>query len=661
MLGLVVVGAPLLRAQNVGVTAKIGSFATGHYVSLSVSAPCLPSTDSPSGICGGSVTAITSAAYWNGTAQFSADKDYYVSFTTSIASGAPSYGGGGGYIAVAAPPGYRVQINQQFTTTYSWTCSYANGVMTYGAFGAFTLRIVSPQSSTGGRAGVASSITSGQVRWQVAMGSLKNGTTAGSMVIADAGTQASWSGIFTPAALQYLSPSAEIVCNKDGAGQLRQILTNQAYIDIVTKSSTSYQIDFYPPSSLGAQVYAPSTPYVFSGTPYVSYLIKQGGTATTLQIQSTTRNLANGTVARYAVTTLTRTGTAVNNYTWVLDDWNDCDVNGNVTAGQQVREEKRVWGGTASNPTETITVYTPGNAADLTVNNMCQVFNWGQQVVSTTSGSTNPTPASTSNFVTTGTTASPSYALPVSTVSAEGDWSGFDYYGGTDNRWFWAVNHHYRPFNNQAMPATFSTSQGEVTTFQYALDAFGAPTRPISIVTQINGVTTSQSVISYANANAPAPDGQAVIVSTKTDSTNATNTVTSTTSYYSEFVPDDFFTNQHRSVVQPDGVQTSYAYQRGTFNAGLTGQAAFTASTTGTGSSIAEITGSSIAANGTAYSTYNGFPLDPIYLVSGKSTMTVTLRDSLAMMRQVQSYAWVGGAWQLVGYTLYTYDASGQL
>jgi len=271
-----------------------------------------------------------------------------------------------------------VLINGQPTPGFLYTCTPIldgnNYVIGFTGSGSFQVIVESPDALSA-RAGVASSITSGQVRWQVALGSLANGNSAGALTLADPGTGSTWN-VFTRAAIQYMVPSAEIVTYNDGTG-LRQILADQADVDLVTVNSTSFSINFYNPTTRQGTAF----PYTHSGSPYVSYLIQQGSTATTLQITSTTLNLNTSGTARTAVTTLTRTGTNVDNFLWVLDDWNDAGL-------AQAKEEKRQWGGTAGNRTEALTIYKPNTGiTDLVANNTFQTFNWGEQMTSTALGS----------------------------------------------------------------------------------------------------------------------------------------------------------------------------------------------------------------------------------------------------------------------------------
>jgi len=638
---------PWTHAQNVGVPVKfvtMNAWLTGQSdYSFSLQTSCVPSNDYPLGIFNwgygnpSGQNTTTAAA----TAVLVPDTVYTVTF-----SGVDTPGG---WIAVAAPQGYQVLINKQPFTTYGYSAAL-NQYNHFIAGGAIQVLVSSPNALSG-RAGTASSITSGQVRWQIALGYELNGSSAGALTISDQGIGGSWN-VFTRSAVQYMAPSTEIVTYNDSTG-LRQILADQADVDLVDYIvGTSYYINFYNPSTRQGSGF----PYTHTGYPYVSYLIQQGSTATTLQITSTTRNLTTNSVARVAVTTLTRTGTGASNYKWVLDDWND--------SGQsQMKEETRQWGVNGSgNPTETLTVYTPNSGTtDLTVNNTFTTFNWGEQLTATSLGSSSPTPATAGAFYT--TASATNYAMPRSFTSATGTWVGMDYDSGAgDPRMSWALSHQYKPFNSMAMPGTFSTTQGEVTTFGFGADIFGAPTRFASSLTQINGTTTAETNVSY-NGTLTAPDGLYMVQSTRTDyyASGSGSYLTTISQYYREDNADPFFAGQMRSVVQPDHTQVSYADQRGTFNRNQIGQAAFSASPSGTGSSIASITGSSNSSSGTAYSTYNGYTIDQIYLVSGKSTMQVALRDSSALVQCVQSYAWVGGSWVLVDYTNYTYDASGQL
>ena len=269
-----------------------------------------------------------------------------------------------------------------------------------------------------GRAGSCTSIISGEIYWQVALGGLENGGSAGSITLIDPGTEGSWSAAFTPADLQYASPSAEVIPFTDGSGNLRQILANQADVDIVTISSNFYELRFYNPSQLQGSGF----PYTFSGLPYVTYQITQVGTGTELQITSIT-HLASGlstgslsstqpdpgtqALARIATTTLTLTGSGTSGdpYVWTLNDWN--------TSGQtQLVQEQRTWGSNSTGPTEVRVVSPPAGTEVTTVSKQYVLTGFGQLLTSLQRGSSST--AVTTNY------AYGSYGLLQSVATVDG-------------------------------------------------------------------------------------------------------------------------------------------------------------------------------------------------------------------------------------------------
>jgi RHS repeat-associated protein len=654
---ILIFGASLARAQNGAVTIKLGAaLAPNSYIYIS----CLPTADNPTGSVGFLANGVS-------TARVLADTIY--SFNGQCA------GASNGTVTFAAPAGYQVFV-QGSGGGGNGLAGGSVGSFSYSSSGTYyfqgTFIVVSPNAWSG-RAGAASSITSGQVRWSVALGNLLNGTSAGALSIVDPGTESSWSALWTPASLQFWQPSLPYinpeVNERVGSNGESQIFVDQAWVDVVPMTS-GYQIRFYTPVAGEAFTSLPSssTPnlYVMPGTPYVAYWVQQGasGSPTSLQITKFDYN-TSGSVVHTAMTTLTRSGSGMNSYQWILDDWNDLGQ-------QQLIEESRQWGGTATNRTETLAKYQPGGSVNLSVASQYQTYNWGEELVSTAAGSV---PASTNAYITAGGPSSPSYGLLQSSVSPSGNWSGYDYstFSGVtppvDPRWWFSVQDQYQPFNNLAEPGSFNPSQGAVTTYQYDADVFGAPTRPKSSVTKINGVQVTSSSTLYADpalaATVASRPGFDVVQAVRSDCPSSGGApLTTISNYFREDTSDAFLTSQTTSTIQPDGTQVSYAYQRGTFTAGSAGQpGSFTegASNAGTASCIAVITGTSNPSAITECTSFGGLPIDPIYLVDGKSTARVTMRNSLALVGCVETLAWVGGAWVPVDYTNYTYDAAGHL
>jgi len=554
----------------------------------------------------------------------------------------------------APPPGYDLLINGLPQRCWSYD-AYSSKIDK-----SITVQLLRLDGNVP-KAGVCSQIQSGMVSWQVSLGGQMNGTSAGYLSIVDSGTEATWSNVYTPGGLQYISPSTEVEPYiNPTTGYLRQVLADQALVDIETISSTEYTISFYNI----AQITGTVSPYTFTGQPFVQYTISQGLSGnnslqiTKITYETTSANDNPSQPALTQVTTLTRTGSGMNSYIWTLNKWNTSEQS-------QIAEETRTWGGQPGARTEGLVVNTPGDAAAATIGNDFATYNWGEELVSTAIGSTNTVTNSYTYYQGSNAANPGSYGFFESSISTDGSWVAYDYYNpATPTLTTGMLNHIYRPFNNSPNLVTQNTGAGDVTTLQWTIDPYGAPTRPYSELTQVNGVTTGYSQTAYTDNFTSVGiylDGTIVTdyvtEAVTTASTDSVGTLTSTNKFFAENGIDPLVVSQPYSTIGPNGVQQSYAYLRGDFNASnytFTADAQF-----GFSSSIAVITGSNNASSGgTSYSSYNGFPVDPIYLINGKSTMVVTIRDPLGLIRSTQSYAWLSG-WQPTGTTNYAYDYAG--
>lgn len=585
------------------------------------------------------------------TAQLMPNRLYSVDLTVAYAQAS---------IYFAPPPGYTLLVNG--TTARCWT--FVEEDATYE--GSVTLEVVRADEGPP-LAGVCTQIESGMVGWKISMGGLLNGSSAGFISIMDTGTESSWASanLFTPAALQYQAPSTEIVPYYNSSG-LRQILGDQADADIeYTPGNNYYTISFYNP----AQLQGTAFPYSFVGQAFVVYTVSQapaGGNA--IQIQSTTyettaSNYNSGPpAARSATTTLTQTGTGMNSYTWTLQNWN--------TNGQtQLAEEVRQWGGTSNNRTEALVVSVPSGATATTISSGFTTEPWGEVLTSKTVGGSGDanTPVSSSYAYYSNTAMPGDYGFINSRSSSDGTWEAYDYYGSsTITVATGMINDIYRPFVNSSIS---NLSAGQVITFTWAQDAYGAPTRHATTTTTVNGTETGYVSTTYNNSYGSisvydpltgTTPADAIVQASTTTNTSSSGTLASSMCFFAENDIDTFFANQVYCTVGSDGVQQSYAYQRGTFNAS---NYSFTASTSGNASSIAVITGSTNSSAGSYYSSYNGFSIAPLYLVDKKSTMQVTIRDPLGLVRSQLAYVWLAASssWQLIDSTDCAYDFAGNL
>ncbi|HEY4299945.1 MAG TPA: hypothetical protein VGM73_03660, partial [Candidatus Didemnitutus sp.] len=574
---------------------------------------------------------------------------------------ATAYAVGTATIQVIAPPSYTVFINGVEQVTDSF-----NGALSLYDFVAdFAVQIRPRQQNTPVRAGAASSLASNEAAWTVGLGATSNGRSAGVLAIDDVANRPSWSALYTPASLVYHGDSDEVTVY--GSGSHSQYVADQAIVDVQTITSTSYSINFYQPSQVSSG--SPGT-YVFSGKPYITYTVGQGSTANSLKITSdaysyndSTSHLSSSSL-RTAVTTLTRTGTWPN-YTWTMDDWN---TSGQAQQTEIVRAPPS-GGNSGSTRTETVTVAKPGGATALQSTDIYTQYAWAEVPTSHAAGSSNS--VSTAADCYTSSSIPGSYSYPHAVTSTGGNWTAYEYWDASSNyARTGLVKYEYHPFNSSPpnVPTTLDPTQGAVIYRDYAIDPFGGYSRPDTIEDYLNNVPVAKSLFSYTNLSGTY-NGQIVVQATRKDFSDSSNYLTTITDYYVENASDPFLRNQLYSIQTPQGTKTIYGYFRhGTYN-----PSAHTYTYTGTStdlcSAIVEITGSSSSGAGTSCSSYSGYTasptptMDTTYLVSGKSTCSITIRDERALVRRIETYAWTGSAWSSVpvSFTNLDYDYAGHL
>lgn len=562
-------------------------------------------------------------------------------------------------IDVVAPPGYAIYINN--LPQSSFQIPNVSGASQYD--GAFTVCVVGPGQFTG-RAGTCTSLIGGQVYWQMALGHLQNGASAGSLVLADVGTESTWTNEFTTADLYYQAPSGEIVPTTDSNGHLTQILADEAAVKIVTQSSNSYEIECYNPSQVSGDA---QSGYTYTGTPYVVYAVSQVGSENELQIESMTYSDADlsgseTTPVRTAVTTLalSGSGTSGDPYVWTLDDWHDASAS-------TVRQETRTWGSGGGSETRVVTA--PNGGEVTTVSKTLTQYLWGEELTQLTRG-TGSTAISTAMTHYTDSTQPGSYGMLETSATAGGTWTAYDYYNDLSSNEVGVVNHVYRPFGDSPAAPTEDASDGTVTAYAYTADVFGMPTRPTSIVTTVNNQTTASASISYSEVTIPTGSGSTpIVVATREDTpTSGGTTLTTTTEYYREDTADLFYRNQLYAVSKPSGLEQCYVYARGSFST-AGDPSTFTASTTyplsattsAAATEVTVITGSDSPAVGTGVNTYAGADIANIWLINGKATAQSTIRNADAQIVRTETWVWVDGSWQLAAWTDFSYDGAGLL
>jgi len=542
----------------------------------------------------------------------------------------------GGVLNVQAPPGYRVVLEGLPRNS----CPIGGDIH---------MRIVPLSDGIPGTGGFASSVAGLKVDWRLALGSLRNGDSAGWLELADTGMGTNWLNLCTPGALSYEATSSEVYVYSVG-NAVRQIIANQVVVDVVTLNSTSYEIRCY--NSAQMQSYVPCT---FSGLPFAVYRISRGATDTSLVFTKETRNIpdpnaTNVPIARRETMTLERTG-AWPNYVWTKKDWT---LDGQAALTQTVVQSA----GPTAHRTEAITLGAPGGAATVKLARTYDATSpFGEVLAQETLGTGTGLTAGFNYYTAVNQPGSFGYLKSVSLPG--GGWEAYDYYDSSilDGYAGGRVKFRYRPFGNAPASATLDSTLGQTTYYEYGPDPYGFMNRPTLAESYVNGIRTARSTTSYAIVCA-----DFVVAATRHDYTGSgSNYLETITKFCIESRGDAFIRGKPYSIQRPDGTKQSFTYEHGNWDGSV-----FTLNTSlGLASRITTISGSANNSAGTmsdalAYCIYNA-GWDPLYLVTGKSTKSVTLRDERALVVRTESYVWIGGAWQLVSYVNYGYNFAGLL
>ncbi len=257
---------------------------------------------------------------------------------------------------------------------------------------------------------------------------------------------------------------------------------------------------------------------------------------------------------------------------------------------------------------------------------------------------------------------------PDTNSTHDGAWVAYEYYPWAEDS-AGTVSRVHRPYGNSpaSVPTDLAASNsGEITSYEYVEDAFGRKSRPSLVETKVNGVTVSKSTTDYTDT--ATVNDMYIVEAAQKDYSSSSVYLETVTKYYREDTWLQFFRNQVHSVTDPTGTRRSYVYQRGTWEGG----GSFTTSGTGFNSSgnpsgpasrTIEFIGSKANQGEGQQTTYDGYDIEDVYLISGKSLMNITIRDKYARVVRTESRVWNGdgSAWVPLASTNYGYNGSNQL
>ena len=307
---------------------------------------------------------------------------------------------------------------------------------------------------------------------------------------------------------------------------------------------------------------------------------------------------------------------------------------------------------------ESLVIETPGGATALRVSRSYSGLASGEELASETVGTTSPR-ISTFEYFT--DVAQPgSFGYVKSIASNSGGWEAYDYYDTTQAHGYQIgqVQRRYRPFGNVATAPTRDSSKGEVTEFEYDVDAHGARTRQKATRGYIDGILVSRSEMSYAASTALGGG----VAQTRRDFTGPGSPLSTVTHFYPENSLDAFVRGRVAAIDQADGIRKVTVHQRGTWN----GSAFAPGNATSPASRITTITGASSGSQQGAPSNgsvtyYEGVSIPLTHLFTGKSMLEAAIRDERALVVRTESSVWTGTAWQLLAWVKFDYNPAGLL
>jgi RHS repeat-associated protein len=588
-----------------------------------------------------------------------------------------AFGGHANNLKVVGPPGYTVMLGGTRRTA-----------MTISSDTVVNVRVLPPDDQMIAPAGTATAFAVGQVKWAVSLGSLRGGTaSAGWLRLVGTGISDDWTSFINAASLYYEDNADSVTVYKDKTGVIRQIATPEAFVDVIcevdaNKVPTALTMDFYQPDSavtVGKAVFKS-----FIGKPFVSYRITKSESSIPWRRQLTItrqrREISTpadmlAPVSHIDRTTLqlTATSLAAADYRWVTTPWT-------IDRGTPRSCIVSQWSPIANNGghNETLIIGTPlagtpvdGNLANLKIE--AQSTNVHGRITTTSADllaqTVSENAKDTFTYYNDASVAS-SYGFPRSKQSAAGNWVFYAYKSITtndgDDSKLGTISATYTPFvSTPAAPPSVVPNldgnsipaSGVYTTYDYAEDAFKMLTRLKTAKTYINGVLTSSTQINYTTAVA---NTATYVIATRTDQADQSGSVlTSVSKYYQENVGDDLYRGQPYAQVRPDGSKLSYIRLHGWWNPV---DKTFTKDAASAASLVGVISGSEQSVSGgTAQTSYEGHAIDKIWVVSGRSTLELVIRDERNRIVRTESQVWDGSKWQSVNWVNFGYDWSNRL
>jgi RHS repeat-associated protein len=466
------------------------------------------------------------------------------------------------------------------------------------------------------------------VVWEAGLGDLVDGRSAENISIRE---KILSSAIYGPGALVYTPPAqtseVEVIRNNS---VLRQVKAPQTLADVVTISSSEYEIRYYRPADVGPKS---GGIYTFTAPAYVTWNIKNPDPSTTTRLLI---SKIEGGITTDQV-----------EYLWdpSIDTWTHNSGWDRIAQVYSRIKTKTVSYPTESSRTETFVVKENNNPQIVSrIARTYLTFPWGeeliQEVVDPGGASLTTSYTYYDNIV-----EDHRYGKIKTIVFPDGSWEKYDY------DFDWNVASIMRPWKDLSLE-TATPANSRMTLYGYinsdngVFGVSGFLRFPYDIEEQIGGVTVRKTRI---NRSMPSLDPEPLVSEAEasySDSDNgaAVNLITQTITTRFYHTATQFLANRISSVVYPDGRKDSYTYEKGNYvpNADPS-LSQFTPDANGVAERETVVHGTTSSPNGVAF----------------KTTKEVIVRDQQSNDVLQETYVYDGTGYERIAWTVNDYDGRG--
>ncbi len=557
-----------------------------------------------------------------------------------------------------APDGYDVEYEGQLRSSKTWSGITWSPFQTEVVF-----RLVSQASRAPRYPGADSDLGDGRIFWEAALGAMPDGSSAGSLKVVDNQVHGfNAATVLSPAGLdfsaihmtynwQFIPDGVTLVRNPGGVSSpevplaIRQVYAPQVVVDVITHTTESYELRFYRREQATDTGSGNVPRFTFTGEhPYLVYKVEREGppspTLNGMKLTRSTYAATGGTPLSETISTVTYANTGV----WT--------TTGRHTSALTPTTVEETTVSTVGSTTTQTTKVKPGGSSTV-------VLQKERDLEAETFGD-----IPSSVLLGTGATALETvYNYSTDLVNDPANWGLVNGRQFVGNQWerigrdqkTGKVVARYRPWGNAPIFMNGDGNLGDTESLTYSNNAFGEAARPATGERKINATAVSSFGVTYTDSTV---NGKAVVTADRWDYSFDGKRLESETSFYREDVTDYFFRLKIHSQVRPNGTKASYVYERGTLSGST-----FTPSTSGPASRVVVIEGADAnpGMSATQLTTYGSYDIDDIYVVPGRSTKRVILRDSMARIVRQESHVYGSSGWALLDAENLTYDYAHRL